>query len=751
MTRIKHIGWLILPFILCLSGFSAASIAPNKLYVKFKANTVKLPKGLSASSIQNIRFYSPSIKSLAERYAVQKFEQVYAEALKVRPDWKFLEDTYTLKFPQAQDIHQIMQDFKNDPNVLLASTPGTVKAFSVTPNDPGFANQWGLTKIYAPQAWDKTMGSNTYEIAVLDTGIYYNHEDFSGRLDMVKAYDFVNKDTDPLDGFGHGTAVSGVIGATTNNGKGVAGVDWSAKILPIKVLDDSGSGDTIDVSAALAYCAALKAAGLNIVAINMSLGQYNSMEAGHEGDRYYEDDPTELKENCQLAYDQGIVLVAAAGNGNVDWNTYPAYYSTVIAVAATDQSDVRSVWGSTDSITGRTQASNYGTWVDVSAPGTNIYSTNNDGSYRYWNGTSLASPYVAGLVGLIKTDKPSLTAAEIVTRIKTYTDNVDSLQEAAYQGKIGSGRVNAQNTLTALSASITSPTSGAYKNSSFGIYGTASGRNFLNYTLKAIDASSNVISVATGNSEITSGLLGSWNTAGLDGAYTLKLTCFSADSTSKETTVSIIVDNTPPTLTLTAPASGANIRGQLSVTGTVSDLNFDKYELKYEKQASPTYVTIGTFYTPKNGTLGTWETIGLNGNYTFRSIAYDLAGNSTMIDLPVTLANIDEPNKSVNSLAALPQAFLLPNPFDRKTSTEAVFYYSLHGNFLSTIYLFDLSGNMIWQKSYQPGENGGKDGINTPSWDGKSLFGGTVSTGIYLYQIIADQKVLARGKIIVLN
>jgi thermitase len=124
-----------------------------------------------------------------------------------------------------------------------------------------------------------------------------------------------------------------VIGAVTNNAKGIAGMDWSAKILPIKVLDSNGQGDIASISQALAYLVAKKNAGLKVVAVNMSLGQYNT-----SANKYLEENPASLKERCQEAYDAGIVLVAAAGNGNVDWNSYPAYYPTVMAVAAVDQS-----------------------------------------------------------------------------------------------------------------------------------------------------------------------------------------------------------------------------------------------------------------------------------------------------------------------------------------------------------------------------------------------------------------------------
>ncbi|MBU1867406.1 MAG: S8 family serine peptidase, partial [Candidatus Margulisbacteria bacterium] len=337
-----------------------AEITPGQVVVKFKpgAFSSKSPVGVISSAMIG----AASIRALNEKHGIYRYKQIYSEALKIRPDWTHLENDYILFFPTSESQSAIINEFEKDQNVVAAQANGVVRAFQIIPNDTYFAQEWGLTKIMAPNAWDRTTGASTNIVAVMDTGLNYSHEDIAGKVDLAHAKDLYNGDNDPRDDNGHGTAISGVIGAISNNSKGVAGVDWQVTILPIKVLNRDGVGDPATISAGLAYLAALKSSGVNIVAVNLSLGQYN------EGpDMYVEENPANMRDRCLDAYNQGIVVVAAAGNGSVDWNTYPAYYPTVLAVSATGTDDKRSVWSGLDEQTFRTQASNYGSWVDIAA------------------------------------------------------------------------------------------------------------------------------------------------------------------------------------------------------------------------------------------------------------------------------------------------------------------------------------------------------------------------------------------------
>jgi len=454
-----------------------------------------------------------------------------------------------------------------------------------------------------------------------------------------------------------------------------------------------------------------------------------------------------MRDRCQEAYDQGIVIVAAAGNGSVDWNTYPAYYPTVLAVSATATDDKRSVWSGIDEQTFKTQGSNYGSWVDVAAPGTNIFSMNKDGSYSAgWNGTSLAAPFVAGAVSLLKAAETTLTNAQIMDRLKKTADPIDDLQEPTYKGLLGSGRLNLSQAVTGLITEISAPISDSYLKGVVEIHGTASGWNFAGYTIEAYRATSLETIVAQSALEVEGGLLASWNTGGINGEITLKLRASSTTGGSSESSTIVIIDNTPPDVVVTYPTAGGSIEGRVTIAGRATDENLQNYVIDYGEGASPAYYqTLGTFYASASGALATWETTGLSGPYVLRLTATDKAGNVSTSALSVNITRV------ASSLSPGVLTFALPNPFDRRLGASTTFYYQLPANANTSVNLFDLGGNMIWQKSYLAGENGAKAGENNPAWDGKNLFGANVQTGVYLYQIVSDRKVVGRGKVIILN
>jgi subtilisin family serine protease len=728
---------LIVFLLFFLGGFSPvlADFAPGKIIVKFKPGIVEIPRGMRAAGITVAKVKAASVSALNTKHGVFKIKQLYKDALENRPDWTQLENHYVIYFPKDKKVSKVAEDFKKDPSVVSATSSSILRAFAVTPNDPRYSSQYGLTNIRAPQAWDRTTGSSSIVVAVLDTGINDAHEDFAGRIDS-RGKDYVNDDNDPADDYGHGTAVAGVIGAATNNGVGVAGVDWQAKILPIKVLDSLGNGEMDHILDGIAY-----ANSLGVEVMNMSFGQYFT-DSG-------------LEQRCLEAYQNGVVLVAAAGNGNVDTRSYPAAYSSVMAIAAVDASDVRSYWGQIDPVTGKPQASNYGDWVDVSAPGSGIWSTHRNGGYASNNGTSFSAPFVAGVAALIKAATPGMTNQQIMERIIDTADNIDALQQAEYQGKLGSGRMNAADAVAGVTADISSPTDGEYVKGTVSVNGQASGWNFSSYEVWALRNGTPEVNINSSNTAVNAGLLGSWDTTGKNGAYTIELKVYATGAASDEAEVSVFVDNTPPEAAITSPATGATLSGKTTITGAAKDQYFERYVLEYGAGTSPTsYQSLTQSYSPVDGgVLATWETSGLSGDYTLRLTAYDMVGTSTSTSLPVYIQSTSVADKGVEAQAGLPPTFALPNPFDRSQSQDAkvIFSYSLSGNFNTKIYLFDMGGNLIWQKSYVAGENGGKAGENNPTWSGQDLFGGRVPNGIYFYQVVAGGRVIARGKMVVLN
>jgi subtilisin family serine protease len=297
------------------------------------------------------------------------------------------------------------------PGVAFAEPNATVQTQGLTPNDPDFKREWGLKNtpssgIDAPQAWTLTTGTSSTIVAVLDTGIDLSNPEFAGRIwtnpdssgsdgypGDVHGWNFVANDADVQDDNGHGTNVSGILGAAGNNGIGVAGVDWNAEIMPLKVLDDDGGGTDADVVSAIDFAVQH---GARVINASWGGGPYSQAVA----------------DAISYAGSQGVVFVTAAGNNGTNNDAapfYPASYNlpNEIAVAAVNQAG------------GLAGFSNYGAKsVALAAPGVNILNTVL-GGYAYMSGTSMATPFVSGVVALVAGLHPSDTAAELVQQVES--------------------------------------------------------------------------------------------------------------------------------------------------------------------------------------------------------------------------------------------------------------------------------------------------------------------------------------------
>lgn len=325
-----------------------------------------------------------------------------------------------------------------DPNLAEYIEPNYILKADGTPNDPDFSKLWGLKKIGLDTAWDRITSSSEIVIAIIDSGIDYTHPDLvanmwknpgeipgngidddgNGYIDDVYGFDFANGDGDPLDDFYHGTHCAGTIAAVGNNGIGVVGVNWTAKLMALKFLDKNGLGDTAKAIAAIEYAIQMKAKILS-----------NSWGRG---------DGQALKDAIKSAQEHGILFIAAAGNESVDTDTFPHYPASydldnIISVAATDQNDNLGTF------------SNYGAIsVDLAAPGVDIYSTLPGGAYGYKEGTSMATPHVTGVAALVWAANPSFTYQQVKDRILTSVEPI-----AALKGKtVTGGRLNAYQAIT---------------------------------------------------------------------------------------------------------------------------------------------------------------------------------------------------------------------------------------------------------------------------------------------------------------
>ncbi|OUL43303.1 hypothetical protein B0W81_04580, partial [Prochlorococcus sp. HOT_208_60] len=276
-----------------------------------------------------------------------------------------------------------------------------LKGIEISSKDPLGGNLWGLDNIGAPEVWSRTgcfSGSTGKDIvvAVCDTGIDYDHAEFTGRI--VAGYDFIDNDNIAQDGHGHGTHCSGTI-AGANDGVGITGVAYDAKIMPVKVLSDSGSGSTAGVIAGVRW-----AVDNGADVINLSLGGGGFNQSFYDAVKY--------------ACDKGVVVAMASGNDYSSRPGYPASYATDygIAVGAVDQNR---------NDAGFSNRAGPTTMDYVSAPGVSVYSALPGGGYASWNGTSMATPHVAGMAALLKSYDKSLTPSQIENLICASASNSD--------------------------------------------------------------------------------------------------------------------------------------------------------------------------------------------------------------------------------------------------------------------------------------------------------------------------------------
>jgi thermitase len=359
---------------------------------------------------------------------------------------------HQLTVPKDKTVEEMVYVLRQNPLVKFAEPNRSFKLTS-TPNDPFFYLQYALSNsgqavgdvpgspqgkasadIKAPMGWEETKGREDVIIGVIDTGLDFDHPDLQNKY-VSKGKDFANGDDDATDDHGHGTYVASIIAAETDNNIGIAGVAWNCKVLPAKVFTADEYSLTSWVIEAILW---LVDQGVDV--INFSIGIDSS-------------DPAEaqaLENAIQYAYEQDIVIVASAGNDSGAVLFPAAFDDYVLAVAATDYNDARTIW------------SNFGPEIDVAAPGIRIigcvpvwfpaleWDDNSKSPYSYATGTSASAAHVSGLAALIRSVKPSLEAGDVMNIIRYSSDDVN---QDLYPGKdqfVGHGRINAEKALVPL-------------------------------------------------------------------------------------------------------------------------------------------------------------------------------------------------------------------------------------------------------------------------------------------------------------
>ncbi|MBA4180762.1 MAG: peptidase S8 [Anaerolinea sp.] len=503
-----------------------------------------------------------------------------------------------LRVPAGTRAATVAAAYAKNSLVQFAEVNALVRPEAI-PNDPNYSTQWHLAKIQAPVAWDSAKATGVL-VTVCDTGVEGTHPDLQPILRADLGWNAVDgsKDWSPIAS--HGTLVSGVIAAATNNGAGVAGVAWGANIIPVRISNfTDGSAYVSDAAKCIQY-----GADHGAKAINVSYRMAGSAALDTAG---------------AYAQGRGAVTFVAAGNDGIDpgWPNYAGF----VAVAATEIADNRAAY------------SNYGALVDIAAPGTGIKTTWPGARYDYASGTSLASPVAAGVMALVFGANPGLTPSQAQAIL---LNNADDLGGAGWDSSFGYGRVNASKAVGAAlgGAALTDTTPPATSISAPASSSVVTG------TVTATAVASDNVGVTKVEFYVDGALKGtataspystSWNTTVVaDGSHSLTAKAYDAAGNSASSalvTVSVqnlAVDSTPPTVSITAPASGATVSGAVSVIVSASDnVGVTKTELYVDGSLKAT-ATASPFSI-------SWDTrTTTDGDHSLAVKAYDAAGNATL-------------------------------------------------------------------------------------------------------------------------
>ena len=483
------------------------------------------------------------------------------------------------------------------------------KVSATTPTDPSFGSQWHLSTIQAPSAWDFSKGASSITIGMIDSGVETSHPDLAGKL--VPGWNFITGNSTIVDNTGHGTATAGTAAAATNNGIGVAGVGWANSIMPLVVVDSTDTASYSNMANAITY-----AADHGARVVNMSL-------AGSSGS-------STLQSAITYAWNKGTIVVASAGNYSTSNLYYPAACDYAVAVSATDSTDALASF------------SNYGSWIDLAAPGVSVLTTSTGGSYAYWSGTSFSAPIVAGVAGLVLGAKPSLSAASLVSLLE---QNADDLGSTGFDNSYGYGRVNAYRAVVAAqgtisvpapTVSISSPANGSTVSGTIAVQGTAVTSLAINSVQLLVDSQQ----VATGSGSTFSL---SWNTSTFaNGTHTLTVNAFDTAGSVGTASISVNVNNvvvsdtTPPSIAIMKPTDGASISSITTTSGQV------QISVSATDNVAVSQVTVSVDGVVKCTDTSapyscTWNTKKVSsGTHTITAKAWDTAGNTSTSSITVT-------------------------------------------------------------------------------------------------------------------
>lgn len=505
--------------------------------------------------------------------------------------------------PQAEDA--VAQALSRSPHVVFAEKDRAVELTAITPDDPRYPDAWHLPMMELPSAWETSTGNGTV-VAVLDTGVDSSHPDLFANL--ITGTNAVDGYSDTSDIHGHGTRVSGVVAATSNNATGVASIAWDSVVMPIRVTNSSdGVAYFSDIANGLVWAADH---GADVANISYDVTASSSVNSA-----------------AQYMMGKGGVVVVAAGNSGSN----PGYSDSpyMISVSATDSSDTKTSWSS------------YGDYVDVAAPGAGIITTSKGGGYASVSGTSFASPATAAVAALIRSANPGLAPADIEAVLE------QSAVDLGLEGRdtfYGYGRVDAAAALQLASDSTATDTQAPFVQ----INSPGEGATVEGIVPVDVGASDDtgVVQVdlyANGvlvGSDVDAPYAFSWDSTPYAGSE-IQLTAYAFDAeNNRGESVAITVyvpsaeagDVTPPELTITNPADGSTVEGRVTVSATAAD----------ESPISQLVIYAGgkmLCAVDTNSASCTWNTRKYSGSQTVSASAVDAAGNQASVSIQVTVGS----------------------------------------------------------------------------------------------------------------
>ena len=503
--------------------------------------------------------------------------------------------------PQASE-KAVEAMLKNNKHLKFAERDMIVRPEG-TANDTYYSSAWHLPKIGATTAWDVTTGDNVV-IAVLDSGVDATHPDLAGRL--IPGWNFYDNNSNTADVFGHGTLVAGSASANTNNGVGVASVAGNALIMPLRISATDGSASFSNMAKALTWAADKGAHVANI--------SYQSVSGS-----------ATVASAAQYMKNKGGVTVVAAGNTGVEQTFAPT--DTMISVSATTSSDAVASWSS------------YGSYVDVAAPGSGIWTTKKGGGYGSANGTSFASPVTAAVIAMMRSVNPVLPPADLE---KILISTAVDLGTAGFDKKFGHGRINAAAAVSAAQSAKVSDTSAP----TVGIGAPIAGAKVSGLVAVDVSASDNVgvtrvelfVNGTKFASDTTAPYSFSWDSAAVaDGNASLTAYAYDAagNFASRAVTVAVsnavppsepektVADTVAPTASLINPTAGSTLSAsKVAVSGAgVDNVGVVALRLYVDGKLETTVSGSKLSYSLNTRKLST-------GTHTIALEAVDAAGNS---------------------------------------------------------------------------------------------------------------------------